>query len=287
MAAMQWVDGNVRVSHPREPWGPRDEMVFVHCRITEVKGTDSIYGTDERARYEKQYSAAKTKFDVKSAFDIIDRCIDDQAIDRIVDVLTGDPILVFPLPPFDEEEEHPHKVRLTGDPINAIPFAYVEYLARVLGGTVNTSIAQIARIGTTDLTRWMRYLCQPSFEGTIDRKKPYILVDDVFSSGGTFAALRSYIVRNGGAVAGTTALANKSGVHEIFAIADQTLYVLRSSYGSELDPFWRETFGHDLRSLTEPEGQFLVLAAHNWAKARKPLLQCLRERINQAAAKGG
>lgn len=290
---MQWVNGDVRVSHPRASWGPSgDEWTMVHCRIDHVNGNNQSYG-DLRKEYYRTYLAAKHQFDMKSAYEIIDRCIVPSVMDvmaRFIGELSQRPILIFPHLSFDDDDGIDGKVPIGKLPTNAIPFALAEYLANTLGCDVNQNIFQSARVGRTKLTTWMRFLCQPSFEGSVDLNQPYILIDDVFTTGGTFASLRSYILSAGGSVAGTAALAHKNGVHQKFAIAGQTLGVLNSLYGPGLTEYWTRTVGHAPSNLTEAEAEFLAFHARTeWSSvARGPeLLQCLRERINRAAATGG
>jgi hypothetical protein len=262
----------------------------VHCRLEQLKGTDRAYA-NQRATYQLAYDKAKTTFDVEVAFDIIDRCIQDSVLDELADIIFNSrksPIFVFPHLPFDDEDEVEGNRPLGATATNAIPFAYARLLAETLGGTISSDIIQVARVGRTKLPRWMKFICQPSFEGPVDRERPYVILDDVMSTGGTLAALRSYLLRGGGSVIGTTVLANKSGLHQKFAIADQTLNVLRSTYGSGLEQYWKETFGHDLHAITEDEAQFLaVFPAELGGRRGDELLLSLRERINQAAAKGG
>ena len=289
---MKW-DGNGSVvcDHPREAWlAPRDSHAFVHYKLEQLKGTDPAYG-NQRATYQLAHDKAKTAFDVEVALDIVERCIQEPVLDRLADVVfetRKSPIFVFPHLPFDDEDEVVGNRALTGTATNALPFAYARFLAETLGGTISSDIIQIARVGRTRLPRWLKFICQPAFEGPVDRTRPYLILDDVMATGGTLAALRSYIIRHGGSVAGTTALANKTGLHQKFAIADQTLNVLKSTYGSGLERYWKETFGHDLHALTEDEAQFLALFPAEFGGRRgDELLLGLRERINQAAAKGG
>lgn len=122
------------------------------------------------------------------------------------------------------------------------------------------------------------------------RAKTAPAASERITTGGTFAALRHYIVGHGGSVVATTSLAHKNGVHQKFAIAAQSLSVLRSHYGIELDDYWIGTFGHAPSHLTEAEAEFLAFHARTeWAGLpRGPsVLQRLRERINRAAATGG
>jgi hypothetical protein len=287
---MHWDGPNARARHSREPWTKQDRLAFVHCRVSEMKGTDSVYGA-RIAQFVEQHDRAKIHFDRNAALDIVERCISQAVLDELAELVfytRAEPVFVFPHPAFDDEDEIIGNVALTARPTNALPFAYAHFLVENLGGAVNETIIQASRVGTTRLPRWMRYLCQPSFEGDVERRRPYIMLDDVISSGGTFATLRSFIVRNGGSVAGTTALASNTGLHEKFAIADDTLYVLQSEYGPSLDGFWQETFGHGIRSLTESEAQYLVRFARQCRETAGPeLLHRLRERINQAAATCG
>jgi hypothetical protein len=291
---MHWENGDVRVWHPRVPWGPwGDEWTLVHCRLDQLNGNFKDYG-ELRQEYYKTYINAKHGFDMKCAYEIIDRCINEEVISIMARFIStkvdSQPILVFPHPSFDDEDGIDGQKPIGALPNNALPFAFAEFLAIKLGCQVNETIIESARPGRSKLTMWMRFLCQPSFEGAVEPNRPYILLDDVITTGGTFAALRNYIVRSGGTVAGTTALAHKNGVHQKFAIADQTLDVLRSHYGDGLEPYWTGTFGHGASLLTEAEADFLAFHARTeWSSSPggPRVLQDLRERINRAAATGG
>jgi hypothetical protein len=290
---MRWENGNVCVSHPRAPWGPwGDEWTLVHCRLDQINGNYKDYRA-LRQEYYRTYIEAKHGFGMKCAYEIIDRCINPEIINIMaehISKLRNKPVLIFPHPEFDDEDGIDSQKHLGELPTNAIPFAFAEYLSIRLGCQVNETIIQSARVGRGKLTMWLRFLCQPSFEGDVEKNRAYILLDDVVTTGGTFAALRNYILSNGGTVAGTTALAHKSGVHQKFAIAAQTLSVLRSHYGTGLDQYWTGTFGHAASHLTEAEAEFLAFHARTeWASIPRgaSILQCLRERINRAAATGG
>ncbi|MGD0419806.1 MAG: phosphoribosyltransferase [Xanthobacteraceae bacterium] len=290
---MRWENGNVCVNHPRSPWGPwGDEWTLVHCRLDQINGNFNGYG-DLRAEYYKTYINAKHAFDMKCAYEILDRCINEEILTimaKFIRPLDPKPILIFPHLGFDDEDGIDGQKPLGQLPTNALPFGFAEYLSLRLGCPVNNTVIQAARVGRSKLTTWMRFLCQPSFEGEVEPNRAYIILDDVMTTGGTFAALRHYIIRSGGTVAGTTALAHKNGVHQKFAIADQTIGVLRSYYGREIDQYWMETIGHEAIHLTEAEADFLAFHARTeWGANPRGarILQCLRERINRAAATGG
>lgn len=289
---MEWVGGNVIVSHPRENWGRDEESAtLVHCRLGRLKGKD--YTGARRREYSAAYEAAKLGFDLDAAFSIMDRCVDNRVTDAIVDAMIAQPsapVIVYPHPNFDDDDAVDCDATQRHMARNAVPVAYASYLSEVTGCPVNDQIVQSARVGRTKLNGWLRFLCQPSFIGPVTPGQSYIIVDDVVTTGGTFAALRSFIVRNGGTVAITSAFAHKTGTDQRFAVARQTLESVRSIYGAEVAGYWRETMGHGIECLTEAEANLLA----RWGRQREAdgctagdeVLRCLRDRINEAAAKG-
>jgi hypothetical protein len=289
---MEWSsDGHVSADHRREDWDAASAETIIHCRWEELKGSAPEYGNQESLKFQEAYQSAKFSFDMKAALEIIDRCLNQRALDQIADVVyySDESLqLVIPHLPFDDEDGIGGMEPLKSIPTNALPFAFAEALSGTLGLEINETILQSARAGRTKLTMWMRFLCQPSFEGDITPGSGFIILDDVMTTGGTFAALRSYIVRAGGRVVASTALAHRIGINQKLAIADQTLVVLRSAYGPGFDRQWWENFGHEAQHLTEAEGEYLALFAAERPDVRgDALLFALRERIDQAAAKGG
>lgn len=279
-------------AHCRESWGhPGDGKVIVHSRLDHMKGT--AYHDGRRAQYGAQYALAKRQGDMKAAVDLVQRCACEAALDAIADAVLGansEPIIAFPHPSFDDEEaDGPRSVENVRPP-NAIPFALANFLAETLGGSVNDSIIESARPGRSKLKEFPRFLWQPRFEGEVERRRPYILVDDVVTTGGTLAALRSHVVRGGGTIIAVTALAHAEGADQIFAITPETLSQLDLVYGKEIATFWLETIGHVPHCLSDHEGQFLVRwgrqEAGRSARTGVERLYALRTRIAAAAAKG-
>jgi hypothetical protein len=211
-------------------------------------------------------------FDLDAAYSIVDRCIRQEVVDAIADVV-GDcdrtPRLVFPHPSFDDDDAVDAEASLDPVPRNALPFAYAHYLREILGCDVDEEIVQAARAGRTKLGNWLRFLCQPTFVGVVERR-PYILLDDVVSTCGTMTALRSHIVRNGGTVPLVSALASSDGSGMKFGIAPETMNMLRSAYGRELGAYWSEAIGHEVSCLSEAEGRFLLQEADRWRRTDLP-----------------
>lgn len=282
---MPWKDGHVWVQHPREHWDAKNcRSIIVHSRWDQLKGTFAGYDKRQRKKYQAAYATAKRQRNFPRAFDVVERCLSDRAMDELADIVFYSeqiPILVFPHLPFDDEDGG-DQVPVRSSPTNAIPFAFAAALAAKLGLEVNETIFQSARIGRTKMPISDRFLYQPSFEGKVE-PRPYILLDDVVTMGGTFAALRSYIIRSGGSTVAATTLAHNLGVNQPLPVAGDTMDVLRSTYGPALDGYWMESFGHEPEKLTEAEAKFLVGEASGRGDEA---LQQLRKTFDQAAAKG-
>jgi len=291
---MRWANGHVVVKHPRAAWaGLREPQILVNARLDQLKGTHSGLSVIERRKRQYLYGQAKTNFDLDAAIDLIEPLISEDVLDRMADlVIEADrtPLLAFPHPGFDDDDAIDGETPVQPLPGNAIPFAFSAILAEKFGIDEDRELIQSARVGRTKLNRWLRFLCQPSFNGSVDRDRPYILLDDVVTTGGTLAALRSHIVRSGGRVIAVSALAHSSGQPFEFPVARATLDVLLSLYSEGMRALWARKIGHDLEHLTEAEARTLV----DWGEEQRrsgvesgtPLLHALRDRLDAAAATG-
>lgn len=274
--------------HYRAPWCNGDpRLVLVHARYGDVLGTQG-YGAKEGVRRRDRYDRAKHKFDEDAAFEIVDECFDERALDRIIDCLDASdlaPIVAIPHPEWDAGEG---EIRADLAPTNALPFALAYRLSKELGCDIDKDILQIARPGRSKLKTFQRFIWQPRFEGEPRLDHAYILADDVCHYGGTLAMLRSHIVAAGGTVVGATALACNDGKHVPFPIEDRTVAKIRSQFGDDVDTLWREEVGHDTTCLTEPEGIFLLRwgtgVRDKTSRAGDPILQRLREKITSTRA---
>lgn len=269
--------------HARMPWGDVPSLIRVHGQYSQLLGNYKQPVKTHTVRRER-YGRAKLQYDLNCAFEIIDEVFSVQTLDRIIDDYAHfpkEPCVLMPHPEWDSGVPLSDPLR----PTNALPFAYAERLAQELGGEVCRDVIQIARPGRTKLKDFQRFIWQPRFEGTVRHDCAYILVDDVCHFGGTLAALRSYIVENGGTVVSVSTLACNDGKDSQFPIADGTIKMLKSNLDEALDEIWRKEIGHDTECLTESEGVFLL----RW-RAKQPsgdgdaLLQRVREEIASARA---
>lgn len=143
---------------------------------------------------------------------------------------------------------------------NAIPRAMADVLATVLGMDVDLDIVQAAKVGRTAQDGFGRLANQPSFDGPVRTNKPYLIMDDTLTQGGTLANLKGYIEAHGGEVLAATALTGKQYSAKI-AIDSSTLEQLRDQYdGTGLEAWWHNRFGYGFDSLTESEARYLLRA---------------------------
>jgi hypothetical protein len=292
---VKWEDDHVYANHHREPWDDKlCEEILVHCRLDQLNGNYSEYDSASREKIKGLYARAKFQFDLEAAFDLVEEVIDPSVVDELAELVVkfNNPIILsFPHPAFDDEHAVGYSEESKYVPTNGLPFSYAGYLAEVLRCGKSSDIVQSARVGRTKLTRWLRFLCQPHFTGEVAQDSAYILLDDVAATAGTIAALRSYIVGNGGTVVGATCLAHKDGKKQKFAVAPETIDMLLSLYGSELESFWARKIGHEIHCVTEIEGKFLVWWAterekhDGWSRGDQLLLG-LGDKLDQAAATG-
>ncbi|WP_461253575.1 hypothetical protein, partial [Treponema sp. R8-4-B8] len=89
---------------------------------------------------------------------------------------------------------------------NRIPEALAEYIGNRTGLEVNNNIIQTNRVHRTGKDEWHRFAFRPSFDGEVKSGRDYIIVDDVFSNGGSFNELRLFIEKNGGRVVQAAAM---------------------------------------------------------------------------------
>jgi hypothetical protein len=276
--------------HVRCAWSDTPPLiVYSHTSWTILKnGGGGDHGTAKSLV--QHYKAAKNEHSVTDAVAVVNQYFQKSMEAWLIDCLAVPLrrntriIVVYPSPKFqgvrqDEAERH-----IT----NALPGTMAGRVAAIIDAEVNKEIIQIARAGRTALNRVQRLLYQPKFEGRVDPKAVYILVDDAYTLGGTLAALRSHIVTNGGTVGAVCVLCNGTGSSVPFGIKDTQVLDIKKNYGSGIEDYWKKEVGHDVDNLTYNEGDFLL----DWARERlskgdfSSLLQQFRKRIDSARTRG-
>ncbi|MFB2873695.1 LPD38 domain-containing protein [Aeromonas jandaei] len=221
-------------SAERSPWGKDFPEVILHGRLTDATG-------------HPDYAAAKGGDDA-AARRLVSDVLSPDAIRQLKKVIGNREAIALGV----HAEEAVSR--------NAIPQAMADVLGKVLGIEVSVDIVQAAKVGRTTQDGFGRLANQPSFDGEVRTDKPYLIMDDTLTQGGTLANLKGYIENRGGEVLAATALTGKQYSAKI-AIDSSTLEQLRDQYdGTGLEAWWHNRFGYGFDSLTESEGRYLLRA---------------------------
>ncbi len=121
-------------------------------------------------------------------------------------------------------------------------------------------IVQENVVNHTGANGFSRLARQALFFGTIERNRPYFLIDDFIGQGGTLANLRGHVIVGGGRVVGGAVLTGKAHSAKVSLDAER-LNELRATHGNELEQWWQEQFGFGFECLTESEARYLIKTA--------------------------
>ncbi|MEA9426255.1 LPD38 domain-containing protein [Aeromonas caviae] len=221
-------------SAERSPWGKDFPEVILHGRLAD-------------ATSHPDYAAAKGGDDA-AARRLVRDVLSPDAIGKLKALVGVRPAIALGV----HAEEAVSR--------NAIPSAMADILGKVLGIEVDLDIMQSAKVGRTAQDGFGRLANQPGFDGPVRNDKPYLIMDDTLTQGGTLANLKGYIENRGGEVLAATALTGKQYSAKI-AIDSSTLEQLRDQYdGTGLEAWWHNRFGYGFDSLTESEGRYLLRA---------------------------
>jgi hypothetical protein len=142
------------------------------------------------------YEAAKTKEDLDAAQRLIRHFMDTPWANKCLLQIAHDyPNAVI---------ASIHAVEASGK--NKIPHELAHYIAHVTSLPIDNSIIQTNIVQRTGNDAIYRLAFRPQFDGPVQHGREYILIDDVFSNGGSFSELRQYIERQGGTVVHTAAM---------------------------------------------------------------------------------
>jgi hypothetical protein len=162
---------------------------------------------------------------------------------------------------------------------NRIPEMLAEYIAHQTGLEVDTGIVQTNKVHRTQSDAWHRFAFRPTFDGEVRIGGKYILVDDVFSNGGSFNELRLHIERNGGKVAQTVVM-SLGGHGDAIAPKPEERKML-------LDKFGKEKLQSFLKEIGLYEGNYQCLTGPETAALRRtPSLDQARDRVLAARCRG-
>ncbi|MFM5335758.1 PLxRFG domain-containing protein [Aeromonas enteropelogenes] len=221
-------------SAERTPWRPGFPEVILHGRLG-----DATSHPDYEAAKHGNYDAARR---------LVSEVLSPDAIRQIKNLIGKHNAIALGV---HAEEEVSR---------NAIPGAMADVLGKLLGIDVDLDIVQAAQVGRTAQDGFGRLANQPDFDGSVRTDKPYLIMDDTLTQGGTLASLKGYIENRGGEVLAATALTGKQYSAKI-AIDSATLEQLRDQYdGTDLEAWWHNRFGYGFDSLTESEARYLLRA---------------------------
>lgn len=268
--------------YPRPRW-IGTERVLVHGSLDALRGTPPQFTHD--------YRVAKWGDDILASAQAAERvvagCIDVQKMKAVAESLRARNLKILNIVvPYRKPEEAEFRGNAIG-----ITFAKItqRYLKNHLPGVdvrFATNIVQTERVRRTDLTREGRFVHQARFAGKVMAGEDYLIVDDVFTSGGTFAQLRAHIIRGKGTFVGGMALAyaggSKAGLDLPASI--RQLNQLMTLFGDGIGPFWKREFGHDLECLTYGEAKRLLDIGKDLETSDPdgPLLNALRDQFRSA-----
>jgi hypothetical protein len=193
------------------------------------------------------YWPAKRKRDTKAAITLCDDVVTEENLEFLYDLTYGlEPIVAAPALIMHETQ-------------NALARSFAGWLSAKMNWELDRNLYQTKTINRDFNTNgWFRIVNEPEFYGQIQAGRPYILADDVCAMGGTLASLRGYIETNGGKVLGMTVLASGSGKNVQISLVGDTFARLTATWNGQLATVCSQEMGHELESVTEPEGQFLL-----------------------------
>ena len=239
---------------PRVPWKGFADAVF-------LAGEPDV-------KQHPEYSEAKMGNDAIAAAHLVNSLVDENGVFALQSLISevsesGEPVLV---------SAH----ALERNAINAIPIALAEFLSERLGIPFEDAFVQTNVVSHTGADGYGRLARQAAFEGTVQRNREYVMVDDFIGQGGTLANLRGCIEKQGGKVIGAIALTGKPYSAKLNPSQEQ-IHELRQKHGSNFEKWWKAHFGHAFDCLTHSEARYL---------ARSPDVVTIRNRIATAKQEG-
>lgn len=132
-------------------------------------------------------------------------------------------------------------------------------LARAIGLKINGKIHQIKTTDRKIMNAMERLLDKPIFKGRVKKGETYIIVEDIITQGGTVAALRRHIIKQGGIVLAVIALACSAG-SSILAprFEDVILLVQKFEYTIIIQILTKYRISNAIWELTKSQIRYLL-----------------------------
>lgn len=191
------------------------------------------------------YQPAKGERDLGSALSLLDDLVKKSTIESLKTLASEaetTPILVAPAAHVEDSN-------------NVLAIGYAHWLGHELDWPVEERVFQAKTFSKDRSDAWIRIANRSTFYGEIDRKSPYVIVDDVLTLGGTLADLRSFIIDKGGSVIGMSTIASRYGHDAPIHLGKDLQTKLEKYYGSDLEKFCNEHLGFGHQCLTRSEGE--------------------------------
>ena len=227
-----------------------------------------LLASESEVKQHPDYPDAKAGGDAEAATNLVSSLVDETGIATVRALIaavseSGYPVLVSA-----------HAWERHG--VNAIPISLAEFLSERLGIPFEDAIVQTNVVNHTGADGFGRLARQATFEGTVEKDREYLMVDDFVGQGGTLANLRGWIEKQGGHVVGAVALTGKPYSAKLNPSQEQ-LHELREKHGSDFEKWWKARFGHAFDCLTQSEARYL---------ARSPDVDTIRNRLVAAKQEG-
>ena len=218
---------------------------------------------ESHAKQHPEFPGAKASGDAEAAANLVSSLVDEEGITTVRALIaavseSGDPVLVC--------------ANAYEQGFNAIPVALAKLLSERLEIPFDTTVVQTNVVSHTGADGYGRLARQAAFDGTVEKEREYVMVDDFIGQGGTLANLRGWIEKQGGKVLGAITLTGKSYSAKLNPSQEQ-LHELRQKHGSNFEKWWKAHFGHTFDCLTYSEARYL---------ARSPDVDTIRNRLAAA-----
>ncbi|WP_020559969.1 phosphoribosyltransferase [Thiofilum flexile] len=224
----------------------------------------ALFRSDHLLKQHPTYKAAKAG-DEQAAFVLIK----ELALEFLYSLRLHIPVNAIFVAPFAREA--------SGD--NAIPQVLATFCQSIFKGEADQDIVQITRVFHTGADPMERLAMRPEFEGMVIANRPYVLVDDVTSMGGTLAELANYIQGQGGTITAIIVLVN-AGRLDNFTADKKIIKLLEQRYSNDIT----QIFHIRPAALTANEAQYLIgfktadEIRNRLAKAKKEIYLRLRSK---------